>query len=217
MNGLKPIQYTTPDDVKAIKANPKHRAELHDRVGRIHLAEWLAHSGDRHGGNYALHPDHGLISIDNAEAFHPDNQDWREITATPEPYKDHDFGFGDAGPHWSQPHTADGALPLFLSNLGISPAEQRSIRIPPDAIRSVLNRADDLVTAARHGTEGLHPEQRQIAQRAMRHRLSFLRDYFNNAGGSIDLAKFHSMIHHAAAHAETHRADLIRQAKAEAI
>lgn len=58
--GLKNLNAADGKDLESIDS---------DKAQHILLTEWLAGVDDRHGGNYAFHPRHGLVSLDHEYAL----------------------------------------------------------------------------------------------------------------------------------------------------
>lgn len=147
------------------RPDPTHLLQNHQQHLNTLFTEWLGNLQDRHGGNYAVHPRHGIISIDHGESFHPGTAQWSEGRTHP------DFSMTQAR-HWSfNPNRS--ALATLLTRPQFSHGLDRAA-VDPVLISRALGEREKLGQLAHSAAHGLGPEEQRLSQAAMENRLQTL-------------------------------------------
>jgi len=167
---------------------PQLKHVLHDkrRIGQIALAEWLINADDRHGGNYALDKDKGLLSIDHGWAWHPSTLYWPHLNGKNSEDMDETRYILDAQSRNISEHLVkdplDSELFHHLTTSGMPRAEQHAIEVHPDDIKQALHAEPRIVSLAHEATSGLPEHSRQQAVDAARARYLVLKRHLQESG-----------------------------------
>lgn len=148
-----------------------------DTWGPLVLSEYLMGATDRHGGNYGLTGEHGLVSIDHGQAFHEHgNLNYPYTTVFQDEWQP---GWSlAADPYRLSPyHPNSTALARLQELLGVPYSRLVHQVIPSRFVDAALASGPQLDAAARLGTTGLPEQERVLATRAMRLRLDALRGH----------------------------------------
>jgi hypothetical protein len=150
------------------------------------IADYLTGDHDRNPGNYVLHPDHGVVSIDHGQAFHPGNAYWTEKH---KPDFDTEY-LKDAtsDPAWRVAHPSDTALFQHAMEKGLPAGVLTAADADDHVAAKAVSPAHErhMLKLAWEGTEGLPREHRHEAVRAMAVRIRELRRSFKDAGGRLN-------------------------------